>query len=137
MADSLIDAAAVFTFAVHEALTRVASTQQLSVTQLRVLGILRDRTPSMAELADHLRLDRSSVSGLIDRAEKRGLVVRGTAEHDARVVTVRLTDSGRELGAELEAEVDRGVGELLAAATAEDREALVRIVGAMRRVGGS
>ncbi|MBF4576455.1 MarR family winged helix-turn-helix transcriptional regulator [Frondihabitans sp. VKM Ac-2883] len=136
MADSLIDAAAVFTFAVHEALTGVASTQQLSVTQLRVLGILRDRIPSMAELADHLRLDRSSVSGLIDRAEKRGLVVRGTAEHDARVVTVRLTDSGRALGAELEAAVDRGVGELLAAATVEDREALVRIVQAIGRVGG-
>lgn len=136
MADSLIDAVAQFTFAVHEVLTRVAATQQMSVTQLRVLGILRDRTPSMAELADHLGLDRSSVSGLIDRAEKRGLVARGTAEHDARVVTVQLTDSGRTLGAELEAAVDRGVGELLAAASAEDREALVRIVGSMRRVGG-
>jgi DNA-binding MarR family transcriptional regulator len=53
-------------------LTRIAAEHDLSVTQLGMLGILRDRTPTMAQIADYLELDRSSVSGLVDRAERRG-----------------------------------------------------------------
>lgn len=130
---SLADAAAQFTFAVHEELTRVAAAQQLSVTQLRVLGILRDRQPSMAEIADHLGLDRSSVTGLIDRAAARGLVERAPAPHDARVVTVRLTSAGRELGAGLEAQVDARIEHLLREVPGADRQALGRIVPLLRR----
>ncbi|MCU1513325.1 MAG: transcriptional regulator, MarR family, partial [Microbacteriaceae bacterium] len=66
-----IDAVVQVSFAVQLALTRIAAEHDLSVTQLRMLGILRDRTPSMAAIADFLELDRSSVSGLIDRAERR------------------------------------------------------------------
>ena len=55
-------------FTVIALLSRVAAEHDLSLTQLRVLAILRDREPTMAELATHLGLERSSVSGLIDRA---------------------------------------------------------------------
>jgi MarR family transcriptional regulator, lower aerobic nicotinate degradation pathway regulator len=48
----------------------------MSVTQLRMLGILRDREPAMLDLASHLKLENSSVIGLINRGEKRGLVER-------------------------------------------------------------
>ena len=130
---SVVDAAAQFTFAVHEELTRVAAAQQLSVTQLRVLGILRDRTPSMADIADRLGLDRSSVTGLIDRAAARGLVERAPTEHDARVVTVRLTEAGRAVGVELERDAESRITHLLRNVSADDREALTRIVPLMRR----
>lgn len=130
---SLTDAAAQFTFAVHEELTRVAAVQRLSVTQLRVLGILRDRTPSMADIADRLGLDRSSVTGLIDRAAARGLVERAPSGEDARVVTVRLTDLGREVGAVLERDAERRITHLLRHVPADDREALARIVPLLRR----
>jgi DNA-binding MarR family transcriptional regulator len=133
MALSLTDAAAQFTFAVHEELTRVAATQQLSVTQLRVLGILRDRTPSMADIADRLGLDRSSVTGLIDRAAARGLVERAPSPHDARVVTVRLTNAGRAVGAELERDAESRITHLLRNVPAEERAALVRTVPLLRR----
>ena len=61
-------------FAVIAALSRVAAEHDLSLTRLRVLGILRDREPTMAELATYLGLERSTVSGLVDRAVQRGLV---------------------------------------------------------------
>jgi DNA-binding MarR family transcriptional regulator len=67
----------------------------LSLTQLRVLAILRDREPTMAELATHLGLERSSVSGLIDRAVRRGLVRRDASNEDGRAVRVSLTPDGR------------------------------------------
>jgi DNA-binding MarR family transcriptional regulator len=90
----VVDALVQVTFAVLDVLVRSAAEHELSLTQFRLLGILRDRAPSMATIADFLGLDRSSVSGLIDRAERRGLVARRTSSEDARVTIVDLTDAG-------------------------------------------
>lgn len=94
----VVDAVVELSFAVLDILTRAAAEHDLSVTQLRLLGVLRDRTPSMAEIADFLGLDRSSVSGLIDRAEKRDLVARRTSAQDARVTIIDLTPTGILVG---------------------------------------
>lgn len=69
----------------------------LSLTQLRVLAILRDREPMMVERAAHLGLERSAVSGPVDRAVRRGLVRRDASEKDGRAVRVALTPDGRRL----------------------------------------
>jgi DNA-binding MarR family transcriptional regulator len=130
---TVVDAAAQLSFAVLEVLTRVAATENLSVTQLRVLGILRDRTPTMADLADRLGLDRSSVTGLVDRAERRGLVRRAASASDARSTVVAMTDEGRTVGARLEALYVAAVSDLLAHADDADRAALVRLTASMPR----
>src|ERR1700681_2371450 len=82
--DDLRDSLVQLSFGVIAVLSRVAAEHDLSLTQLRVLGILRDREPTMAELATYLGLERSTVSGLIDRAVKRGLVRRDASEDDGR-----------------------------------------------------
>ena len=69
----------------------------LSLTQLRVLAILRDRRVKMTELADYLGLDKSTISGLVDRAEKRGLLQRVPNPLDGRAVDVLLSAAGAEL----------------------------------------
>jgi DNA-binding MarR family transcriptional regulator len=51
----------------------------------------------MAELALHLGLERSSVSGLIDRPARRGLARRGSSDDDARAVRVSHTPDGQRL----------------------------------------
>jgi MarR family transcriptional regulator, lower aerobic nicotinate degradation pathway regulator len=93
----VVDSLVLASFTVIALLSRVAAEHDLSLTQLRVLAILRDRAPTMAELAAYLGLERSSVSGLIDRAVKRGLVRRDASEDDGRAVRVSLTPDGREL----------------------------------------
>jgi DNA-binding MarR family transcriptional regulator len=85
-------------FTVMALLSQAAAAHDLSLTQLRALAILRDREPKMAELAAFLGLDRSSVSGLIDRAVKRGLVRRDASGDDGRSVRVSLTPDGQRLG---------------------------------------
>ncbi|WP_406141592.1 MarR family winged helix-turn-helix transcriptional regulator [Streptomyces sp. NBC_01089] len=93
----LVDSLVQLSFAVQGALADVAAERGLSVIQLRLLGVLRDRTPGMQELARHLGLDKSSMTGLVDRAERRGLVRRAPAPHDGRAVQVSLTAQGQEL----------------------------------------
>ncbi len=92
-------------FAVIALLSRAAAEHDLSLTQLRVLAILRDHEPTMAELATHLGLERSSVSGLIDRAVRRGLVRRDTSSEDGRAVRVSLTPDGQRLASRLTDEI--------------------------------
>jgi len=45
-------------------------------------------------LADDLQLAQSSATELVDRAEAAGLVVRASADGDARTVLVRLSAAG-------------------------------------------
>jgi DNA-binding MarR family transcriptional regulator len=92
-----IDSLVQVSFTVIALLSRVAAEHDLSLTQMRVLAILRDHEPTMAELAAYLGLERSSVSGLIDRAVKRGLVRRDPSRDDGRAVRLSLTPDGRHL----------------------------------------
>jgi DNA-binding MarR family transcriptional regulator len=70
-----------------------------------VLGILRDREPTMADLATFTGLERSTVSGLIDRAAQRGLVSKTADPHDGRSVRVTLTEPARTLVPEVTAAI--------------------------------
>jgi MarR family transcriptional regulator, lower aerobic nicotinate degradation pathway regulator len=112
-ADDLRDSLVQVSFAVIAMLNRVAAEQDLSLTQLRVLGILRDREPTMAELATYLGLERSTVSGLIDRAVVRGLVRKNADSADGRSVRISLTAEARRLETRVIAEI----GELMAPLT--------------------
>jgi MarR family transcriptional regulator, lower aerobic nicotinate degradation pathway regulator len=103
--DDLRDALVQISFALMAALTEVAAEHDLSLTQLRTLGILRDREPTMAELATFTGLERSTISGLIDRAAQRGLVVRTADPIDGRSVRVSLTRQARRLVPEVTAVV--------------------------------
>jgi DNA-binding MarR family transcriptional regulator len=111
----LVDSLVQSSFLVQGILRRIAARHDLSVVQMRLLGILRDREPGILVLARHLELDKSSVTGLVDRAERRGLVERVADPDDGRAVRVRLTEEGRALAARGAEEV----GDELLAATAD------------------
>jgi MarR family transcriptional regulator, lower aerobic nicotinate degradation pathway regulator len=104
-AEELRDSLVQMSFTVIAGLTRVAAEHDLSLTQLRVLGILRDREPTMAQLASHLGLERSTVSGLIDRASRRGLVRKTGHPDDGRSVRVSLTPEAQRLATGVIAEI--------------------------------
>src|SRR3954463_8781947 len=85
-ANRLLDDLAQLAFVLQGTLERVADEFELSLVQLRLLGILRDREPGMLELSKFLTLDKSSVTGLVSRAEKRELVRRKSAPADGCAV---------------------------------------------------
>jgi DNA-binding MarR family transcriptional regulator len=107
--DSLVQ----LSFLVQDVLARIAAAHDLPPQQARLLGILRDREPGMARLAELLGLDKSSTTGLVARAERRKLLKRLVVPEDRRAVRVVLTEQGRELAASLTAEVDRELNRLV------------------------
>jgi DNA-binding MarR family transcriptional regulator len=85
----------------------------------------------MTDLKDHLALEKSSVSGLIDRAEDRGLVARTTGHPDGRAVRVRLTEQGAELAARFADEVYAELDRLLAPLSDRDQRQLFQLADAI------
>src|SRR5277367_2512881 len=108
-----VDGLTQLSFVIAGLLERRAAEHDLSLPATRLLGVLRDREPTMNELARLLDLDKSSVTGLVDRAERRGLVARVPSAADRRSVLVRLTDQGRLFAAEATARFEADVSLLL------------------------
>lgn len=71
----------------------------LSPSQFNILNLLEDQPQglSQTELSRELLTHRSNVTGLVDRLEKRGLVLRQDTPHDRRAYRVVLTPAGQKL----------------------------------------
>ena len=121
-----VDALVQLSFLVQGVLARMASEHDLSLIQVRLLGILRDRRPGMLELARLLGLDKSSMTGLVGRAEKRGLVRRSPSPHDGRAVLVSLTPLGHRLAEQCGSGIGRSVTALTERLTPADLDHLTR-----------
>ena len=89
-----------------------AATVELTLSQYRVLGILDDGREAASVLADKLAVSRPSVTGVIDGLVARGLVRRDPDATDRRRIDLGLTDDGRRVLAQADAEVERRLTEI-------------------------
>ncbi|WP_238343739.1 MarR family winged helix-turn-helix transcriptional regulator [Microbacterium sp. RG1] len=81
---------------------RLLEPWQLTYPQYLVLVELWDRGPrTVSQLGDGLGLDSGTLSPLLKRLEKAGLVSRTRDDGDGRVVTVAPTERGTALRAEM------------------------------------
>lgn len=66
-----------------------------------VRHLLRHGAMPPGTLARRISLSPATVTGIIDRLEKRGLVTRARSTDDKRKVEIALTEAGRQLGAQM------------------------------------
>lgn len=128
LSGDLRDALVQMSFALMAALTEVAAEHDLSLTQLRMLGIMRDREPTVTDLATYTGLERSTVSGLIDRAARRGLVVKLSHPVDGRSVRLRLTVRARRLERDVTAAIAERVAPLTGRLNTAERKRLTTLL---------
>ncbi|MFF1573154.1 MarR family winged helix-turn-helix transcriptional regulator [Leifsonia sp. NPDC058292] len=129
--DPLVDALAQTAFATMAVLTRISAENDLSLTQLRMFAILRDRRPRMAELAEFLGLEKSTLSGLIDRAQRRGLVDRAPSADDGRAVEVFLSADGEALAKQVAAQTAEALAPMTLALSAAEQASLRELLERM------
>jgi DNA-binding MarR family transcriptional regulator len=90
------------------------------------------------ELNDHVLLSQSSLSRLVERLEKRGLVDRMPAPDDGRGVLLKLTEEGAALQKEIGREHVRDISSLLVPAlTAAEQKELQRLTDKLRNSVGA
>jgi DNA-binding MarR family transcriptional regulator len=95
-------------------------------------SLLRSDGQTLAALSRDLLVTAGNVTGLVDRAERDGLVLRKADPADRRVARVWLTPEGRALIRELLPAHDAQVHALLAGIPAAQRRDLRRLLGALR-----
>ncbi|WP_285240969.1 MarR family winged helix-turn-helix transcriptional regulator [Arthrobacter sp. G.S.26] len=110
--------------------------RQLALNEYDVLFTL-SRCPSgwlrLNELNDNVLLSQSSLSRLVERLQKRGLVDRMPAPEDGRGVLLRLTDAGRDLQKEIGREHVRDISALVTPAlTPAEQKELARLTDKLR-----
>jgi len=71
---------------------------QISAAQLNCILTLYEYGPlPPSKIADHMMVKSSTVTGVVDRLEKKGLAERMRNSPDRRVITIQLTDAGKQL----------------------------------------
>ena len=73
-----------------------AGPRELSRTEAGLLVTLTDGPRRITELADSEALAQPTVTQLVDKLERRGLVVRERSSGDGRVVLVSISADGRQ-----------------------------------------
>ena len=115
--------------------------KKVAINEYDVLFTL-SRCPSgwlrLNELNDHVLLSQSSLSRLVERLEKRGLVARMAAPEDGRGVLLKLTDAGAELQKDIGREHVRDISGLLGPAlTVAEQKELRRLTEKLRHSVGA
>lgn len=108
-----------------------ASAREFGVTaqQGQLLCVLMTQPYGMSELGTTLGLAKSSLSGLVDRTERIGLVRRESDPADTRAVRVSLTDEGSELAEAFYTETCRRIALLPKGFSAGSLDTLSELLG--------
>lgn len=122
----LVDSLVQLSFAVQAVFGQLAESQEMSIPQARMLGVLEDREIGVQELSEILEQGKSSTSGLVSRAERRGLVRRRDVPGDGRAVHVALTPAGRALVRTVREAVRAEITRLAEPLSGDDRAELAR-----------
>jgi len=107
----------------------LARRAELTGPQLTVVKMLESVGGlSLSDLSDRIRAQNSTVTGIVDRMEREGLVVRARSTEDKRVVNIRLTEKGERIAREIPVEPMEIFRGALAGLTSTEMRDLLRIL---------
>jgi DNA-binding MarR family transcriptional regulator len=113
---------------------QICADHDLTTAQAQLLCLVKDQPRGMSELGHLLGLAKPGMSGLVDRTERRGLVRRGSSEHDRRACTVSSTPLGKTIGDALDADVAARLPEIVGHLSADDQQGLQGLIASV--IGG-
>ena len=111
----------------------------ISDTQFNALVVLNvaGRALTQRELGERLLVDKSDLTGVIDRMEKAGLVSRRAVKGDRRCNAVALTDAGRAALASAEPDYIDLVSRVMSAFSPDETATLTRLMVKLHDALGS
>jgi DNA-binding MarR family transcriptional regulator len=105
--------------------------RDLTPQQAQLICTLIEGPVGMSELGRLLHLEKSSLTGLVDRVERRGLVTRTRDPSDRRASQVALTGQGARLAAESHEDVTARLEALAGELAPADRKRLASAIAMM------
>ena len=110
-------------------MTEKLSAFEITPVQYAVLYCLWENDKrSPKEIAERLKLENSTISGILERMEKKELIKRSISKEDRRFIQVILTKKGASLKEDVLATVEQVNNEVLSIFTAEECDQLKNIL---------
>lgn len=113
---------------IHDVHAAVSAEHGLTPQQAQLMCVVGDQPSSMVRLGALLRIGKSSMTGLVDRAERVGLVQRVPSPGDGRSFLIEPTPLGRRTNEEFRAAVGQRLDEVMATLTAQERDSLAAVL---------
>ena len=106
-------------------MTEKLSVFDLTPVQYAVLYcVWENDKKSPKEIAERLKLENSTISGILERMEKKGLIKRMISKEDRRFIQIMLTEKGAALEEDVLAAVDEVNEEVMSVFSKEECENL-------------
>jgi len=107
----------------------------LTMPQCLVIGtLIKSGEMKISELSNKVKLSNSTVSGIVDRLENQGLVVRTRSEEDRRKVYVKATQKVEEIYKGIHKKVEKSLEGLLSSGTEEEVEKIIEGLNTLNRI---
>lgn len=107
----------------------------LTEAEFNLLMVLRhgDRPFSQNDLSERLLVDKSNITGLIDRLQQADLIRRNAVAGDRRRYHITLTNAGRKLVATIDPDYHRMVADVMSGLSEREYRTLVRLTRKVRQ----
>lgn len=116
-------------FLVQSVYAEVCESFDLTPQQAQLLCVLAESPKSSANIGQVMHLEKSSISGLVDRVEKKGLVRRVASKDDGRSITVELSRPGKKIADAFQLETTKRLNETVSCMPKDVRSTFASIAG--------
>lgn len=99
-----------------------------------LLALLEGGPMALSQIAKKIMVNSSTLTGIIDRLELKGLVARTRTSLDRRVITIELTDEGRKLAENAPPPIQMKIVEGLRRLDEKEREQIIQALEKLARM---
>ncbi|MCI3276884.1 MarR family winged helix-turn-helix transcriptional regulator [Streptomyces cylindrosporus] len=106
------------------------ASRQLGLTpqQAQLLCFAQHLQPSFGELATLLHCDKTNITGLVDRLQRRGLLIRQPDPNDRRMTRVHLTPEGKAVTSQFQQAINTTLTSCFSSWPPTQRDSLVHLL---------
>ena len=120
-----------------QSMSKVFEDIGITAPQGMVIGILsKEKTLKITELSTKLSLSNSTVSGIVDRLEKQGMVKRKRSEQDKRVVYVSISSDFKEMNQNFHQRIEEKIEDAMSKGTPEELAKVFEGLDALKKLLG-
>ena len=107
----------------------LSKSYNISSTQLNCLVALYEKGPMpISRIAEVILVNASTVTGIIDRLEGKGVVKRSRISEDRRIIMIELTEKGRTLAEDAPPPIQHKIFEGLNRLTEEEVDEIAEVL---------
>ena len=116
-------------------MTKVVEDTGVTTLQMMIMGIIsKEKTLKITELSGKLSLSNSTVSGIVDKMEKLGMVERARSEQDRRVVYVSISPNFVDMHQNFHKRFEENIALIINKSTPEELNKILEGLEVLKRL---